>query len=136
MEKEFVSYEIALALKELGFDEPCFGVYSEKVFKWTRHLKGWEDSELENVTNTRYADEKSVVAPLYQQAFNWFRLEYKLDFFVVKDSLSLEYFFDICWCNKKGILKDFQSEEFKTHEEAEIEGLKKLIKKVKNKKTK
>ena len=27
MEKEFVSYEQALALKELGFDEPCFGYY-------------------------------------------------------------------------------------------------------------
>ena len=27
MIKEFVSYEIALALKELGFDEPCFTYY-------------------------------------------------------------------------------------------------------------
>jgi hypothetical protein len=24
MEKEFIPYEQALALKELGFDEPCF----------------------------------------------------------------------------------------------------------------
>ena len=28
MEKEFIPYEIALALKELGFDEPCFANYS------------------------------------------------------------------------------------------------------------
>ena len=27
MEKEFVTYEIALELKQLGFDEPCFGYY-------------------------------------------------------------------------------------------------------------
>ena len=27
MEKEFVTYEQALALKELGFDEPCFGYH-------------------------------------------------------------------------------------------------------------
>jgi hypothetical protein len=27
MEKEFISYEIALKLKELGFDEPCFDFY-------------------------------------------------------------------------------------------------------------
>ena len=27
MEKEFIPYEQALALKELGFDEPCFGYY-------------------------------------------------------------------------------------------------------------
>ncbi len=27
MNKEFIPYEQALALKELGFDEPCFGYY-------------------------------------------------------------------------------------------------------------
>ena len=27
MKKQFVSYEIALALKELGFDEECIGFY-------------------------------------------------------------------------------------------------------------
>jgi hypothetical protein len=27
MEKHFVTYNQALALKELGFDEPCFGAY-------------------------------------------------------------------------------------------------------------
>ena len=27
MDKEFFPYEEALALKELGFDEPCFGYY-------------------------------------------------------------------------------------------------------------
>ena len=29
-EKDFVPYEQALALKELGFDEPCFGFYTYK----------------------------------------------------------------------------------------------------------
>ena len=28
MEKEFIPYTEALALKELGFDEPCFANYS------------------------------------------------------------------------------------------------------------
>ena len=27
MDKEFVPYEQSLQLKELGFDEPCFGFY-------------------------------------------------------------------------------------------------------------
>jgi hypothetical protein len=30
MKKEFISYEQALALKELGFDEPCFGYWKSK----------------------------------------------------------------------------------------------------------
>ena len=29
MEKEFVPYKIALELKDLGFDESCFGFYSQ-----------------------------------------------------------------------------------------------------------
>jgi hypothetical protein len=29
MENEFVSYEHAIRLKELGFDEPCFGFYTQ-----------------------------------------------------------------------------------------------------------
>jgi hypothetical protein len=29
MNKEFIPYEQALDLKELGFDEPCFGWYSK-----------------------------------------------------------------------------------------------------------
>ena len=27
IEKEFIPYELALELKQLGFDEPCFGYY-------------------------------------------------------------------------------------------------------------
>ena len=30
IENEFIPYEQALALKELGFDEPCFGIYQKK----------------------------------------------------------------------------------------------------------
>ena len=30
MEEIFVTYEIALELKELGFNEPCFGFYYNK----------------------------------------------------------------------------------------------------------
>ena len=31
MEKEFVDYKIGLELKELGFDEPCFGYYDHQI---------------------------------------------------------------------------------------------------------
>jgi hypothetical protein len=61
MEKEFVSYEIALALKELGFDEPCFGGW-DKDRGWWYH----PDSDI------------IVDAPLKQQAFDYFRNKYNL----------------------------------------------------------
>jgi hypothetical protein len=70
MEKEFIPYEQALALKELGFDEPCFFSYDY-----------WNTERLAN-TYYNYVNynvrEKSVSAPLYQQAFRWFREKHNL----------------------------------------------------------
>ena len=41
MEKDFVPYEEALALKELGFDEFCIGNYADDkkhtLFTFTKH---------------------------------------------------------------------------------------------------
>ena len=43
MTQEFVPHEQALALKEFGFDEPCFGVYDMKTLKlWIRYLNDGE----------------------------------------------------------------------------------------------
>ena len=64
MEKEFIPYEQALALKELGFDEPCFGVYITSQLFVTPDI----------VYNSK--DIPICKAPLYQQAFRWFREKY------------------------------------------------------------
>ena len=37
MSKEFVPYELAVKLKELGFDEPCLGYYSNVEFVFGNH---------------------------------------------------------------------------------------------------
>ena len=61
MEKEFIPYNEALALKELGFDEPCFGYYVPL-------LDNTQELEIKLIqTNGK----KIVIAPLYQQAFRW-----------------------------------------------------------------
>jgi hypothetical protein len=72
MNKEFVKYEQALSLKELGFDEPCLTYYHEdkKFEEDIVYVKGsifW---------NLPYI--KEIAAPLYQQAFRWFREKHKL----------------------------------------------------------
>ena len=69
MKKEFVPYDIALAMKELGFDEDCFACYTK-------------DKEL----SLDYSDNKGeghyfqdCATPLYQQAFRWFRENFNLN---------------------------------------------------------
>ena len=67
MEEEFVPYQEALALKELGFDEPCLKFYptEEKLVPGINVKDGDTNSEL-NQYNKLF-----VSAPLYQQAFRW-----------------------------------------------------------------
>ena len=64
----FVTYEQALALKELGFDEPCFGT-------WDRPDKLWTGNPVNGVLDI---PEDIILAPLYQQAFRWFREKYNM----------------------------------------------------------
>jgi len=74
MEKEFIPYEQALALKELGFNEPCLGYYIE--------LRNPQEGILTIDKCENNID--GVLAPLYQQAFRWFREKCNLNANVYK----------------------------------------------------
>jgi hypothetical protein len=60
LQKEFVPYELSLKMKQLGFDEPCLKSYGN-------------DGLLNQNDHSLY-----LSAPLYQQAFRWFREKYIL----------------------------------------------------------
>ena len=66
MDKEFISYKQALALKELGFDEPCLRWFDERFGDDLQQHRTCSNSDL-------FMTEKDCAAPLYQQAFRWFR---------------------------------------------------------------
>ena len=72
--KDFVPYEQALALKELGFDEPCFGYYNTTWSKQNELLFPQYAGELENWNEMTHL----CSAPLYQQAFSFFRENHDL----------------------------------------------------------
>ena len=66
--KDFVTYEQALELKELGFDEPCFGYYGDnQELIWKSDYTPWVNSE------RMLIDDKFCSAPTFSQAFRWFR---------------------------------------------------------------
>jgi len=119
MNKEFIPYEQALVLKELGFDEPCFGWW-------------FADEEMLIIDkSTKSTSENIIQAPLYQQAFKFFREKYKL-------SGTPHYFTGGFYCYTINDMKDTKESnrlftEFETYKEAELECLKKLIEIVKKK---
>lgn len=131
MEKEFVPYQQALELKELGFDEPCFGKF------YHNHLEiggSWLNSEFNK-------DKKDgnifTSAPLYQQVFRWFRETYKLDSYMKPATLKTGkvYDFYIWFTDGKGDEDLFIGmDNLYSYEEAELECVNFLITTLKNKK--
>jgi len=123
MENEFIPYTEALKLKELGFDEPCMAFYelNNREVMVVGVNQRYNDPSLLTITD--------FCAPLYQQAFRWFREKYRLDG-------KPEYFLNDWYCF---IINDMKEEdtsrrlftEFPSYEQAELECLKKLIEIVK-----
>jgi hypothetical protein len=92
MEKEFVPYEQALDLRELGFDEPCFAFLdayngdTHLFFKqrgeyhWLLKLFGEKPKSILEISNweiEHLQGDGTVLAPTFSQAFKW--LYQKLD---------------------------------------------------------
>lgn len=133
LEKEFVPHEEALALKELGFDEPCLGFYSIN----NQHFKdGYFHISTENPFSTDIEpiqqELRCISAPLYQQAFRWFREKYGLWFRPDYYDEMKEYNFQgsIHKLGKYSAITNIDN--YKTPEEAELACLKKLIEIVKD----
>jgi hypothetical protein len=115
MIKEFIPYEQALALKELGFDDPCLATIDQTDFI---HIKGTEYP----IRGAMIYD--TIDCPTYSQAFRWFREKYNLVFNFISYNIVKpgEYHWSITWNDEakaSGIVK--------TYEEAELACLKKLI---------
>ena len=120
MEKEFVTYTQSLALKELGFDEPCFGYYDNGVFIF------WYDSKQETELLLNCS------APLKQQVFRWFREKHDL-FSEIQPYLIIGTQWRYTITNRNNSSGLPHKEQFKTYKEAESACIDKLIELVKNK---
>jgi hypothetical protein len=110
MEKEFVTYEQALALKELGFNEECFGYYVITTLLITT----------DNVYDSK--EIPVIKAPLKQQVFRWFREKYKIRFIIQSSMSDLGEYFKLIFPNG-----ETRSVAYPTYPEAENACIDKLI---------
>jgi hypothetical protein len=122
MKNEFTPYGRALKLKELGFDESCFGFY-------------YDDGELKikegNISRLGY-----INAPTFSQAFRWFREKYGL-FGYVFDRERGNYYWGISKLFSGETEEDSSEGPFDdSYEEAELACLDKLIEIVESKQNK
>lgn len=66
MKDQFVTYEIAKKLKELGFNEMCLGRYT--LSQDLQYPQSWKNSQVMGAS-----------APLWQQAIDWLLKEYSIE---------------------------------------------------------
>jgi hypothetical protein len=127
MEKHFVTYSQALALKEIGFDAPCFGAFD------THQGNNW----LLNIKSEFYYDQfsnknKACLAPLKSQVFEWARKEYRIisviDFYCDNDEWE-DTMYEVRISEFKHFKThdSFVQSEYKSYEEAESACIDKLI---------
>ena len=112
IQKEFVPYEEALALKELRFNEPCLASY----FHAGKRL---------HITEYINYGEYTTIAPTFSQAFRFFREKYGLKSWIQEHTADT-FIYEI----RPHKLTDYKEGEvyvYEVYEEAELACLKKLI---------
>jgi hypothetical protein len=112
MKNEFIPYEQALALKELGFDEPCFGGY----YSNQDNVNLWFFKEAKNSDRDERVREGFATAPTYSQAFRWFR-----------EKCGLRHFIEYDNGHYNAVVQSSLVYHCDTHEEAELACLNRLI---------
>lgn len=135
MEKDFVPYKEALALKELGFDEKCCAIYRDLGDKskspYTEFAHVSKKGKMTFLSNSDAT--WMLTKPTYSQAFRWFRDIRKLDSIIVPSGDSTGktngYYYELIFDFSK---ENFESETYRTYEEAELACLKKLINTIKD----
>lgn len=127
MEEQFVTYEITLLLKELGFDEEVFAYYYEKKLIF---LAGPQ----------KLSFKWGTPAPLWQQVIDWLRNKYHIGVIVYPieyyhndiplEQEKVEYSY---WIITKGIKNSCSIDDvFNTYEKAREAAILKVIELIKN----
>ncbi len=123
MKDQFVPYEIALKLKELGFDkEHCFG-------SWTTYPDGEGFLDTTSIKCFQIKDDlnRQCLAPLYQQVFQFLR-----------DKFNFSGNIDCCdnlstWNIKSSKLdKGIYSNKVQSYNDAQNECIQEIIKLIEN----
>jgi hypothetical protein len=127
MDREFVTYEQALALKELGFDEPCFFAFDN--CSTPMRCSDLRTNE-QKFYGVNYNSSTYTSQPTYSQAFRFFREKYGILSYI---EASPNNTFDYVTVSDDFEEKDYDDGPFKTYEEAEQSCLNKLIEMVKTK---
>lgn len=122
MEKEFVPYELAVKLKQLGFDEMCFCYFTREG-----NLSPKTSYSISLGVFQSDLHDTLTAAPIWQQSFDWFRGKHNLHGIIYRLDGDIEAW-DYSINNGQFIDEDFADEPLRNHyDEARQACLEKLI---------
>jgi hypothetical protein len=146
MKNNFVPFEIAKELKELGFNVDCFAHYDlDPCYGDDKNLVIWENDDITENNNGMLGFKSGdyIKAPTYQQAFEFFRTKQLYHEILIDCTTEPKFTFHIKefvgnprdltereWYWKEPI---FAMYLYRTYQEAEIDCLEKLIEMAKEK---
>lgn len=146
----FVDYKTGLALKELGFDEPCFYQYVRDFDNNVELIPIVSETNYPILRNNTQVSNCSggdcFAAPLKQQAFRWFRDKHDIQTLIKRNKSDhvwyrYEIYFErLATGENPPVMVGHTINswlglnlEFKTYEEAEDACINKIIELIKNK---
>lgn len=122
--KDIVPNNEALALKELGFDEPCFGFWNENKEFTSIEFDVYSGGNLFDLIKNHNND-VDTNAPTFSQVFRFFREKYSFCGWVQEHYFKGLVFYQ--YHISRETLLDVISDIYEAHEQAELECVKKLI---------
>ena len=132
LEKEFVPYELTLELKKLGFDEECLKHYCKH---WKDDLPYLRDQSHPSYPE-HWQENTTINAPLWQQAFDWFREKHNLtseqSIEQHRRKTDKKWMYSITWLIEDAMYTHSKI-TYSSYQEARLACLEKLIEIVKNK---
>jgi len=135
MERQFVSKEIVIELKNLGFNEPCFAHYRGNDIEMVASLG--HEINTKTVIDDSSEDNYWIPVPLWQQVINWLREQHNLNI-VINHEIYMKWWYDISQVAKS--MDDYDdnfiheyNEYYNSYEEALKDGILKSIEIIKEK---
>lgn len=93
LEKDFVPYQEALELKQLGFDEPCFSYYNKEV----NCNLCWKSNSVEPYNHNDATKYDSLSAPTFSQCFRFFRERFDLHYSIDRECSQHDHKWGYNW---------------------------------------
>ena len=125
IQKQFLPYDLALKVCELSFNEHCFGYYKS------------ENNDVQFPNNISYTSsikkvkdmfgDKSFLAPTYQQTFNFFREDFKLNGQVSYCTYAIESCNGWRFTTDNPTGRQHWNGRFETYEDAQLSCIKYMI---------